>query len=279
MSSWLKSGQHSGLPHLAYPWLLSPKLKNFQRLNFSNLKSKYFSIDFPLERCIGAKETDRRMAVRLGKAWATSTKKIVRVLVHAPSFTPSVCVCLTWWVSLRWLLWSWMRNYFGEHGQLTCGYICEECIHASSVTYTCWWVQYHAGLLQRSMAEYNGGAWKRSHDNTPPLPALTFFLLFLPRGPLGHWGYDIDVLFMVEALGLQQPLRVSTLASYLVCRHHRPLWKEASLTKAYNRDKRNYSDVKFVTNHFLTGIDAAPREGHHIWYHSWSKVTTGKINE
>lgn len=107
-----------------------------------------------------------------------------------------VYVCLTRWVSLRWLLWSWMRNYFGEHGQLTCGYICEECIHASSVTYTCWWVQYHAGLLQRSVAEYNGGAWKRSHDNTPPLPALTFFLLFLPRGPLGRWGYDILMSYL-----------------------------------------------------------------------------------
>lgn len=70
---------------------------------------------------------------------------------------------------------------------------------------------------------------------------------------------------MVEASGLPQPLRVSTLAGYLVCRHHCPLWKEASLTQAYNRDKCNYSEVKFVmgvTHHFLTGIRPMGRTSH-----------------
>lgn len=56
--------------------------------------------------------------------------------------------------------------------------------------------------------------------NTPPLPVPTFFLLFLPRWSLCHWGYDTDVLLMVEALGLYQPLSLSILATYLVCRHH-----------------------------------------------------------
>lgn len=31
-----------------------------------------------------------------------------------------------------------------------------------------------------------------------------------------------------------------------------------------------------VTNHFSAGIDAAPQEGIHIWYYSWSKVTAGR---
>lgn len=67
-----------------------------------------------------------------------STKKTVRVLVpvHAPSFTLSVCMCVfdpVGFIQVALMIPDEIV-YLREHGELTCGYISEECIHASSVT-------------------------------------------------------------------------------------------------------------------------------------------------